>query len=133
MPAITASKGLILSRSIAMGVLVSMVFFYAIHVFGEWRIENYRPDPETTSSVLLHNTCAVAGAHHTLRPGADAGELGEGISGLKLMASFMNFFDGHIVGMISLALLLGGAIFFIRKRRRVVTLTWPEKSDHRER
>lgn len=111
-------KGLLFARSIALGVIISMVIFYALHVFGEWKEENYRPDPETTSSLLLHNTCAVIGTEHTLRPSSGAGELGEGVSGLKLMASFMNFFDGHIVQMIGLALLLGGAVFYVRRRKR---------------
>ena len=96
------------------GVLMSMAFFYAIHVFGEWRLENFRPDPETTSSLLLHNKCAVMGASHTLRPNTGISTLSEGVDGTKLMGSFMIFFDGHIVGMVTLALLLGGAIFFLR-------------------
>jgi hypothetical protein len=107
----------ILVRSIAIGVLLSMVFFYSIHVFGTWEIENYRPDPETTYTVLLHNKCAVLGNTHTLRPNTDVSGMGEGIDVTKLGGSFMNFFDGHIAGMIILSLLLGGVIFTIRYMR----------------
>ncbi len=105
-----------LGRSIGMGVLLSMIFFYAIHVFGTWKVENYRPDPETTSIILLHNTCAILGATHTLRPNTDVSAIGEGIDGTKLGASFMNFFDGHIVAMLILWVLLTGLIFIIRKK-----------------
>ncbi len=101
------------ARSIAVGVLLSMAFFYLIHVFGDWKIENYRPDEETTFTVLLHNKCAVLGNIHTLRPNTDVTEVGEGINGTKLVGSFMNFIDGHIMAMIIFALLLGGIVFFL--------------------
>ena len=107
-----------LARSIAMGVLLSMLFFYSIHVLGKWEIENYRPDPETTSTVLLHNQCAVFGNTHTLRPNTDISTMGDSIDGTKLGGSFMNFFDGHIVAMVILSLLLGGTIFAIRRMRK---------------
>jgi hypothetical protein len=110
---------IILVRSVALGVLLSMIFFYCIHVFGEWKIENYRPDPDTTYTVLLHNKCAVLGNTHTLRPNTDVSGMGEGIDGTKLGGSFMNFFDGHIAGMIILALLLGGVIFAFRYKRQM--------------
>ncbi|MFT3681349.1 MAG: hypothetical protein QM791_13815 [Ferruginibacter sp.] len=111
MKARTTSSARMLVRSIAMGVLLSMAFFYSIHVLGKWEVENYRPDPETTSSILLHNTCAVFGNAHTLRPNTDIPLMEEGINGMKLAASFMNFFDGHIIAMIITALLTGTIIF----------------------
>jgi len=101
-------------RSIAMGTLISMLFFYGIHVFGTWRIENYRPDPETTSTVLLHNNCLIFDKTHTLRPNTDVSKMDNNIDGTKLGASFMNFFDGHIGSMIILSLLTGGIIFVLR-------------------
>ena len=112
----TQPTSLNLRRSIGMGVLLSMLFFYAIHVLGEWRIENYRPDPETTSTVLLKNTCAILGETHTLRPNTDVSAMSNGIDGTKLAGSFMNFFDGHIIGMLILAVVLTALIFFIRKK-----------------
>ena len=103
-------------RSIGMGVLLTMLFFYAIHVLGEWHIENYRPDPETTSTVLLKNTCAVFGTTHVLRPNTDVSAMGDGIDGTKLGGSFMNFFDGHIIAMLILSIVMTGLIFLIRKK-----------------
>ncbi len=91
-----------------------MLCFYRTHVFGTWQIENYRPDPETTGTVLLHNKCAVFGNIHTLRPNTEVSGMGEGIDGTKLSGSFMIFFDGHIDGMVILSLLLGVAIFALR-------------------
>ena len=114
----TESTSLRFVRSLAMGVLLSMVFFYCIHVFGTWQIENYRPDPETTSTVLLHNKCAIFGDTHTLRPNTDISAMGNGIDGTKLGGSFMNFFDGHIVAMVILAFLLGGLIFAFRRMKK---------------
>jgi hypothetical protein len=114
----TESTSRRLARSVAMGVLLSMLFFYSIHVLGKWEIENYRPDPETTSSVLLHNQCAVFGNTHTLRPNTDISGMGNNIDGTKLGGSFMNFFDGHIVAMVILSLLLGGMIFAVRMKKR---------------
>ena len=112
----TESASRTLARSIATGVLVSMLFFYGVHVLGKWEIENYRPDEETTSTVLLHNKCAVLGDTHTLRPNTDISAMSDGIDGTKLGGSFMNFTDGHVVGMAILSLLLGGIIFAIRTR-----------------
>ena len=112
----TESASRTLARSIAMGVLLSMLFFYGVHVLGTWEVENYRPDEETTSTVLLHNKCAVLGDTHTLRPNTDVSAMGDGIDGTKLGGSFMNFTDGHVVGMAILSLLLGGIIFAIRTR-----------------
>ena len=114
----TESATLRFIRSLAMGVLLSMLFFYAVHVFGTWKTENYRPDPETTGTVLLHNTCAVFGKTHTLRPNTDISGMGEGIDGTKLGGSFMIFFDGHIAGMIILSFILGGIIFIFRNMRK---------------
>ncbi|MGC4103448.1 hypothetical protein [Ferruginibacter sp.] len=109
------SPALLFARSLAIGVLISMLFFYSIHVFGSWGVQNDRPDPETTASVLLLNKCAIFGKLHTLRPNTEIGDLTEKFSGTKLAGSFMNFFDGHIPAMIGLALMLGGVIFFIRR------------------
>lgn len=114
----TESTARNLARSIAMGVLLSLLFFYGIHVLGTWQIENYRPDSQTTSTVLLHNKCAVFGVIHTLRPNTDVSAMGEGIDGIKLSAGFMNFTDGHVAAMIIFALLLGGLIFFFRNMLR---------------
>lgn len=108
------SASLSFIRSLAAGVLLSMLFMYAVHVFGTWSAENYRPDPETTSSILLHNTCAVFGKTHTLSPNTDISGMGQGINGTKLAASFMNFFDGHFPAMIIIALSLGIIIFLAR-------------------
>ena len=94
-----------------------MLLFYSAHVFGSWTIESYRPDPETTSTILLHNKCAIIGSTHTLRPNTDIAGLGEGIDGTKLSGSFMIFFDGHIPGMLGLSILLGSFIFLIRNWR----------------
>ena len=113
-----ASTSLSVARSIAMGVLLSMFFFYGIHVTGKWSIENYRPDPETTSTVLLHNECAVLGGTHTLRPNTDVSVMSDGIDGTKLTGSFMNFADGHVGGMAVLSLLFGGVVFAIRKQMK---------------
>lgn len=110
------SKVLQFVRSIAMGILISMFLFYSAHVLGSWTVENYRPDPETTSTILLHNKCAVIGSTHILRPNTDIAGLGEGIDGTKLTGSFMNFFDGHILGLLGLSILLGSLIYFIRNR-----------------
>ena len=110
------SKVLQFVRSVAMGVLISMLLFYGAHVFGSWTVENYRPDPETTSTILLHNKCAIIGSTHTLRPNTDISGLGEGIDGTKLTGSFMNFFDGHVPGILGLSILLCGLIFLIRDR-----------------
>jgi hypothetical protein len=111
------SKSRNFARSLAMGVLLSMFFFYAIHVFGSWQIENYRPDPETTSSVLLHNKCLVFNVTHTLRPNTDTTNIEKGVNGTKLAGSFMNFFDGHAGAMVVLAVVLGGLIFMLRNRK----------------
>ncbi|MEO5943782.1 MAG: hypothetical protein ABIP30_05180 [Ferruginibacter sp.] len=102
------------TRSLAMGVILSMLLFYSAHVFGEWTVEKYFPRPETTGTILLHNKCAVMGSIHTLRPNTDISGLGEGIDGTKLSAGFMDFWEGHIIAMIILALLSGTIIFFIR-------------------
>jgi hypothetical protein len=106
-----------LARSLSMGVLLSMAFFYSVHVLGTWETENYRPDPETTYTLLLHNKCAVFGKMHTLRPNTDISGMGDGIDGTKLSGSFMNFFDGHIAGMVISAILLGTLIFFLRRTK----------------
>ncbi|MEP6712827.1 MAG: hypothetical protein ABJA37_10445 [Ferruginibacter sp.] len=102
------------ARCVAMGVILSMLLFYNAHVFGTWTVEEYFPRPETTSTILLHNKCAVLGSTHTLRPNTDVSGLGERIDGTKLSASFMNFSDGHFSGIIILALISGMVIFFIR-------------------
>ena len=104
------------ARAIAMGVLLSLLFFYSIHVFGDWEIENYRPNTQTTYTLLLHNKCAVFGHMHTLRPNTGISTLSNGVDGTKLSGSFMNFTDGHIAAMIVFSLLLGGIIFLLRNR-----------------
>jgi len=110
----TESTSLRFVRSLAMGVLLSMVFFYCSHVFGTWKIENYRPDPETTSTVLLHNNCLIFDRTHTLRPNTDISKIDDSIDGTKLAGSFMIFFDGHIGAMVIFSLLSGGVIFVFR-------------------
>lgn len=111
----TASSSRSLARSMAMGILLSMAITYGAHVFGTWKMENYRPDPETTSSLLLYNKCALFGDTHTLRPATGISSLSDGIDGTKLAGSFMSFSDGHVAAMVILSVVLGGIIFFIRK------------------
>lgn len=106
------------ARSLAIGLLLSMLLCYGMHVFGGWTIENYQPYPETTSTILLLNKCVFLGKLHTLRPNTDISGLGQGIDGTKLSGSFMNFTDGHILAIIILALLFGTTIFFIRNIKR---------------
>lgn len=107
----TESTSLRLARSMAIGVLLSMLFFYGIHVFGTWEIANHRPDSQTTNTVLLHNKCAVIGDTHTLRPNTEVPAMDDGINGTKLSGSFMNFTNGHVGAMVIFSLLAGGAIF----------------------
>jgi len=110
----TDSTALRFTRSLALGVILSMLLFYNAHVYGTWTVEEYFPRPETTSTILLHNKCLLLAKTHTLRPNTDISGLGEGINETKLGGSFVNFFDGHIMGMIILALILGIIIFLIR-------------------
>ncbi|MEO7523017.1 MAG: hypothetical protein ABIT58_02925 [Ferruginibacter sp.] len=119
MNTIPESTALRFARSLAMGVILSMLLFYSMHVFGRWTVENYRPHPETTTTLLLHNTCLFFGKIHTLRPNTDISALGKGIDGTKLSGSFMNFSDGHIMGIILTSFLAGVVIFFIRNMKRV--------------
>ena len=112
------SASLRFARSIAIGVILSMIFFYGVHVYGKWEIENYRPDSQTTSTVLLHNTCAVFDKLHTLRPNTDVSGLGDGVDATKLGGSFMNFIDGHVLGMVILSIVIGLVVFAIRNRIR---------------
>ena len=114
MKTISESTSLTIARSIAMSVLLTLLFFYAIHVFGQWQVENYRPDADTTSTVLLHNKCAIFGSTHTLRPNTDVSKMGAGIDGTKLSGSFMNFTDGHVGAMIFVSLLLSIPVFLFR-------------------
>lgn len=104
--------------AVAAGVIISMLFFYSAHVFGKWSVEVYRPDPETTSTILLKNTCAIFGNTHMLRPNTGVSSLAEGIDGTRLSGSFMNFTDGHIPAMIAVAFLLGILIFIIPNRKK---------------
>lgn len=119
----TKSTSRTVARSIAMGVLLSMLIFYSIHVFGSWRVENYRPDPDTTYTVLLHNNCLIFDKTHTLRPNTDISKMDNSIDGTKLGGSFMNFFDGHISAMVILALLIGGIIFVFWNKTKKNRLT----------
>ena len=105
-----------ISRSIAMGVLLSMVLFYGMHVLGAWKLENYRTNTQTTFTTLLHNKCLFFNDVHTLRPNTGITSIETGVDGNKLTGSFMNFFDGHITAMIIVALLFGLLIFIIRSR-----------------
>ena len=114
----TESTALRFTRCLAMGVILSMLVFYGTHVFGTWTVENYRSHPETTSTILLHNDCAVLGKTHTLRPNTDIAGLGDGINRTKLSGSFMNFSDGHVWSMIGLAVLLGCLIFILRNSKK---------------
>ncbi|MEO6000514.1 MAG: hypothetical protein ABIQ00_27875 [Chitinophagaceae bacterium] len=114
----TESTPLRFARSLATGVLLSILILYSIHVFGTWTVENFQPGPESMSTVLLHNKCVFFGKTHTLRPNTDISGLGEGIDGTKLSGSFMNFSDGHILAAIILAVLLGTIIFSIRNIKR---------------
>ena len=111
----TATSPRAIARSMAMGILLSLLFFYSIHVLGAWESENYRPDPDTTATVLLHNKCALLGHTHTLRPNTGIPVMDAGINGTKLAGSFMNFTDGHITGIIIAAVLAGGLIVVARK------------------
>ena len=101
-------------RSLATGILLSMLASYLLHVFGEWKLENYRPDPDTTSSLIVYNTCAAFGDQHILRPN-NISSMSDGVDEMKFTGSFMNFFDGHIPAMILLSLVFGGIIFLIRR------------------
>jgi hypothetical protein len=120
MKAKTESTILQFTRSLAMGAILSMLLFYCAHVFGTWTVEEFFPRPETTSTILLHNTCAILGKTHTLRPNTDVSGLGEAIDGTKLSGSFMNFFDGHIPGMLGTAAILGILIFMIRNKSKMM-------------
>jgi hypothetical protein len=106
-----------LARALATGVLLSLLFVYSVHLFGTWELENYRPDPETTSTVLLHNKCALFGKTHTLKPNTDISAMDKSIDGTKLGGSFMNFFDGHVIGIVILSVLSGGLIFALRQMK----------------
>ena len=107
-----------MARSFSMGVIISMLFFYAIHLFGSWQVENYRPNPDTTYTLLLHNKCAVFNKTHTLRPNTAISAMDDGINGTKLGGSFMNFFDGHVIAMIIVAMFLGAIIYFLRRKKQ---------------
>lgn len=71
------------ARSLAMGVIISMLLFYSAHVFGEWTVEKYFATSESTGTIVLHNKCAVIGHKHTLRPNTNVADLSETISGTK--------------------------------------------------
>ncbi len=91
---------------------------YAVHVLGSWTVENYRPDSDTTYTVLLHNKCALFGHVHTLRPNTDVSSMTSGIDGTKLGGSFLIFFDGHILAMILIAFVIGGLVFALRRNKK---------------
>lgn len=102
-------------RALATGALSSIAVTYLLHVFGEWKFENYRPDPQTTTWPTFYNTCAVLNDTHILRPASALSSPGDGIDGTKLAGSFMNFFDGHIVFISALSLVFGILAFAVRK------------------
>ena len=104
----------LLARFFAGGMLLSMVAVYLLHYFGTWEQGTERPDPETTSSVIVMNKCAVLGDVHILRPGSSL-TTNDNTKKLKLGASFMNFFDGHIVMIIVIAFELTLTMFLIRR------------------
>ena len=104
-----------LTRSLAMGVLLSMLFTYALHVFGKWDVEFFRPDAQTTSSVILYNKCVFFGATHVLRPNTGITAMSDGVDPTKLEASFMNFTGGHVTAMLLTAVVFGLIIFTVRK------------------
>lgn len=116
MAAKTESPTLLFIRSLAFGVFLSMLAMYAVHVLGDWTVENYRPDPDTTSTVLLHNRCAVFGTTHTLRPNTDISGMSSGINGTKLAGSFFLFSEGHIPAMALIAVVAGSLLFALRRR-----------------
>ena len=104
-----------LVRMMTTGVLLSMVTMFFLHYFGSWEAHNFRPDPETTSSVVLYNKCAVLGHMHVLRPGGATSAATIIVDELKFSGSFMNFSDGHVVAMILLAVLFSVVLFAIRQ------------------
>ena len=106
----------LLARFLATGILLSMITVYLLHFFGTWESGNYRPDPETTSSVIVYNKCAVLGDTHILRPTTSPTE--ENTNELKFAGSFMNFFDGHILLMIVTGVVFAVILFAINKAIR---------------
>jgi hypothetical protein len=105
-----------IARSLSMGVIISFIFLFFVHALGSWEVENYRPNNQTTFTLLLHNKCAVYHKEHVLRPNTPVPEMGAGLNGTKLSGSFMNFTDGHIVDMLIITLIMGVVIFIIRRR-----------------
>jgi len=102
-----------LLRSLSIGVLFSLLFFFFIHVLGKWRVDNYRPDPDTTSTVLLYNHCLIFDKGHILRPNTVVPTMEHGINGTKLAGSFMLFYEGHVSALLLTALLTGAIIFLV--------------------
>lgn len=104
----------LIARFFAAGILLSMITVYLLHFFGTWEVAVERPDPETTSSVIVTNKCAVLGHTHILRPsGSLTGK--EITRELKFAGSFMNFFEGHILVMIIIATALAAMMFLMKK------------------
>jgi len=110
------SNPVLYMRSVAIGVLVSLVLFYAIHLFGSWTSAFYQPDPETTGNQVLYNKCAILGKTHNLHPGTENYRIGSGVDSTKAAGSFLIFFEGHILAMLIFSLFLGALIFLLRKR-----------------
>ena len=105
-----------LLRSLSMGVLLSMLLTYGLHVFGKWDIEFFRPDAQTSTSVILYNKCVFFGATHVLRPNTGITAMSDGVDPTKMEAGFITFTEGHITAMLLIAVVLGLIIFAIRKR-----------------
>lgn len=103
-------------RSAALGVLVSMLSFYLLYVLGKWSMQNQRPDPGTTASLVIYNTCAVLEHTHQLRPADKKATLTDGVDALKLAVSLMIFLDGHIVALIIFAIVSGVILFLLRRK-----------------
>jgi hypothetical protein len=67
----TESAAQSLVRSAEMRALLGLLFCYSVHVLGEWKPDNNRPNPETTSTMLIHNKFVIFRKAHTLTTNAD--------------------------------------------------------------
>lgn len=116
----TVSTPVVFIRSLALGLLLSILAVYAVHVLGNWKVEAYRPDADTTYSVVLHNHCLLFETEHTLRPNTAIPPMDGGINGTKLGGSFLIFSEGHIPAILLMAFALGGIVFFFRRKAKAV-------------